>query len=109
MKTQDYPDAEARRDIGIADSAEHAEFDMPGWLDDAVTCVGRYAGTRRGETFLAEDARYWARLQGLPNPPEQRAWGAVIRRAHREGHIERVGYGPARSSNLSPKILWLAL
>lgn len=106
MQTRDYPDAEIRRDIGIGDSAAHAEFDMPGWLDDAVACVREYARTHAGLTYLAEDMRYWAKLGGLPEPPERRAWGAVIRIASKEGCIVRAGTAPARSSNLSPKVLW---
>lgn len=104
--TRDYPNAEATRDTGIHDSAEHAEHDIPGWQEDAVECARQYAAGRGGDTFLAEDVRYWARINGLPEPPEPRAWGAVIRAASKAGYIRRAGYGKARSSNLSPKVLW---
>lgn len=108
MKTPDYPNAEARRDNGIDDSAEHAEHDMPGWIDDAVLYARQFAVEHRHDKFLAEDLRYWATKQGLPQPPELRVWGAVIRAASKAGYIARVGYGSARSSNLSPKVLWAA-
>jgi hypothetical protein len=108
MKTPDYPDAEARRDTGIHDSAEHAEHEIPGWQDAAIECVRRYAEQYSGEPFLAEDARSWAARSGLPEPPEPRAWGAVMQATRRAGFIRRIGYAPARSSNLSPKVLWSA-
>ena len=58
----------------------------------------------RGDCFLAEEVRNFA--TGLDLPPDGRAWGVVFRSAAREGLIVKAGYAPAKSSNLSPKVLW---
>jgi hypothetical protein len=57
--------------------------------------------------LLAENVRNWA-SDKLPDPPDGRAWGAVMQRARRAGYIRKVGYREAQSSNLSPKVLWSA-
>jgi hypothetical protein len=107
MFAQSYPDAELRRDIGIRDSVEHADREISGWSDWAMWALLEYADNALG-TFLTEDVRAFARAGGLPDPPDGRAWGAVMRRAAKAGYIKSVGYRAARSSNLSPKVLWSA-
>lgn len=98
-------------DKGIASSAAHAERVKPGWLDEAVDKVIEYAtvAVRAGDVWTMEQARGWAYDNGLSNPPEQRAWGAVTRRLIRGGLIEQTGYAPAKSSNGSPKPTYLAI
>ncbi len=102
-----YPDAEARRDVGIRASVDHADREVIGWSDEAVALVRLFAVGHIGE-FLTENVREWAYASGLPLPPDGRAWGAVMRRAERFGYVRAVGYRAARSSNLSPKVLWAA-
>lgn len=92
----------ARRDDGIARAIEHAG---DRWKRLARGYLVEYlAGRRIGDDFLAEHVRDFA--AGLESPPDGRAWGHVMRAASREGLIRNVGYAPARSSNLSPKVLW---
>lgn len=55
---------------------------------------------------MGEDVCESAESNGFPAPPDKRAWGPVIMRAFKANVIKRVGYGPARSSNLSPKCIW---
>jgi len=107
-RTTAYPDAEVLRDLGIERSVEHADQVMDGWSDWALEAVRQYAGGHP-DPFLTEDVRDWAAKRGLPKPPDDRAWGAVMQRAKRAGYIDNVGYGSARSSNLSPKILWVSI
>jgi hypothetical protein len=102
MTQLDLDFVKTRRDDGIARAAEHSGDD---WQDAAFQCVASYARTHA--EFLTEDARLEARQ--LPPPPDGRAWGAVMQRARREKIIERIGYKPAKSSNLSPKPLWKSL
>lgn len=97
----------ARRDAGIQRAADHAEREAPGWGEGAVAFVQWYA--RHNREFLAEDVIESYIRVGLPEPPDGRAWGAVIRRAAKLGAIQKAGYRPARSSNLSPKVLWRSL
>ncbi len=94
-----------RRDTGIAAAVEHADRDIPDWSDQALTLVRFYAAASLRE-FMAEDVREWAYASGLPPPPDGRAWGAVMQRARWFGYIKPAGYRAARSSNMSPKVLW---
>ncbi len=100
------PNAERRRDTGIAAAVEHADREIAEWSDRAIGLVREFAlGSDR--PFLTEDVRHWVRLtHELPEPPDGRAWGAVMRRAKLAGYIIPAGYRAARSSNLSPKVLW---
>ena len=97
-------EARQRRDTGMRSSVEHADDVSPSWSDRALALVAQYA--QKHPEFMAEDAREYAHKSGLPVPPDGRAWGAVIQRAHRAGLIMAVGYAPSRSSNQSPKVLW---
>jgi hypothetical protein len=105
MTQLDLNFARARRDDGIARSAEHSGDD---WQDAAFQCVAAYAKTHA--EFLTEDARLEAyQSQGLEIPADDRCWGQVMRRACRLGIVKKDGYKPAKSSNLSPKPLWKSL
>lgn len=94
--------ARARRDDGIQRSGDHAgdrwKRSARGYLLEFLTV--------RPSPFLAEDVREFAEVRGLEAPPDGRAWGAVMRAAARDRLIDKVGYAPARSSNLSPKVQW---
>ncbi len=100
--------AAARRDTGMLNSVNHAEANSPGWQDEAAALLQQFVNGRRfaGRSFMAEDFVAWASQIGLEDPPDKRAFGAVIQRAARAGVIRKVGYAPAKSSNLSPKVQW---
>lgn len=105
MSQGDLFAARQRRDVGMQSSYQHAEQDVPEWGDLAYNYLLDYA--RRHGDFLIEDVR--ASAAGyVPEPPELRAWGAVINKAARRGLIRKVGYKLAKSSNCSPKCLWRA-
>lgn len=94
--------ARARRDDGIQRSGDHAgtawKRHATGYLKEFLVLKGK------GNTFLAEDVREFA--AALEDPPDGRAWGSVFQDAARKGLIVKAGYAPAKSSNLSPKVLW---
>lgn len=96
--------ARARRDDGIARAGEHAGH---AWKRGARGYLLEYVATHTGP-FLAEDVRGYAEARGFEIPPDGRAWGAVFRSAARDNVIRKVGYAPAKSSNLSPKVQWTA-
>lgn len=106
----DYAQARARADDGIQRAVTHADAVEPSWSDRALNALLWYAsatgGGERPGPFLIEDMRACAYLAGLPPPPDGRAWGAVVQRAARAGHIVQVGFERAKSSNCSPKCLW---
>lgn len=75
---------------GANRAADHAEAVHPEWKDQAFAMFKRYANDHA--SFMAEDVRVWAQQQGLPHPPDPRAWGQVAKRATREGIASISGY-----------------
>lgn len=101
--------AEARRDTGMALAEDKANRDAPFWSDRALLALEKYCLAHPGQKFLGEDVREWAERKRMVAAPENgRAWGAVFRKAAGMKIIRKVGYAPAKSSNLSPKCLWRA-
>lgn len=98
--------AEQRRDHGIQRAVDHAERESEGWTDFAVSLLRSFA-SRQSAPFLAEDFVEWATNGLIAYPADGRAFGGVFQRAAREGIIRKVGYAPARSSNLAPKCTWV--
>lgn len=96
--------ARARRDDGIERAYEHAGSR---WARLARGFLLEYLSIHR-ERFLAESVREFAEIRGLEDPPDGRAWGGVFRSAAHHNLIRSVGYAPAKSSNMSPKVLWEA-
>jgi hypothetical protein len=105
----DIAQAEAKRDTGMARAVDHADRVRADWSLCAAHALHYYCQEHRGEKFLAEDVRAWAEAKMLvSDPPTKRAWGAVIKHGAKMGVIRRVGYAPAKSSNMSPKCQWEA-
>lgn len=98
--------AALRRDLGVERTAARAERRLPGWLEIALGYLQAFAATR--QRFMTEELRAWAIAEGCPAPPNPKAWGAVMQAGRRRGIIRSIGYAPAASSNLSPKVLWAA-
>jgi hypothetical protein len=67
-------------------SAERADREIDDWTLKAVALI--------------------AESHGLPSPPDGRAWGHIAKRCQRDGTIISAGFGAAKSSNGSPKVLW---
>jgi hypothetical protein len=103
-----WQQAEARRDAGMELAVEKADRDREGWSGDALDCVEMFCKAHgAGHQFLTETVRLYAETFAIIEAPEnERAWGAVMRRAAKDGLIRKAGYAPAASSNLSPKVLW---
>jgi hypothetical protein len=95
-----------RRDTGIALSVEKADRQRSGWSKRAYIALLKYL-VKHKEPFLVESMREWAEQNNHIDAPENgRAWGSVVRHAFRQGVIGHAGYGLAKSSNLSPKVMW---
>jgi len=95
---------QARRDAGMAAAQAHADTDCPEWTDLAAAFLRDYAALVGG-AFLVEQARI-AALHRVPTPENLKAWGPAAVKAVRKGWIVKAGYGPASSSNGSPKTLF---
>lgn len=100
-------EAETKRDRGMARAVDHADREEPDWSLRAAHALHQYAQEHRGEKFLTEDVRAWAEAKMLvTEPPTAKAWGAVVKEGAKLGVIRKVGYAPAKSSNMSPKCQW---
>lgn len=98
--------AQARAELGMQRAAGAVEFDMPGWIEQAIEALRCAVSTQIG-CFTIEQMR--AVLEpGLPEVPELRAWGRVTQLAADRGYIESVPrtFIPAASSNACPKPAW---
>jgi hypothetical protein len=86
-------------------SAARADREIDDWTLKAVALFADFA-RKAPSSFLTEEARQYAESHGLPNPPDSRAWGHVAKRCQRDGLTVSAGFGSAKSSNGSPKVLW---
>lgn len=106
----DFSAAMEARDLGIQRSVDHANSVESEWSGQALGLLRAFvARLAPDETFLTEQFRAWAHAlpQGLPQPPDARAFGAVIQRAAKKHRIiERAGAAPAASSHCSLKPTW---
>jgi hypothetical protein len=95
-----HEEAAAKRDDGMQ------RVSRPDWLAEAADVFPLFLKVWPTPAFLAEDFVTWAVPRFLSEPHDRRAFGVVIMRAARAGLIRRRGYACAKTSNLSPKVLW---
>lgn len=104
------PTARELRDEGMERAIQHAEADVPGWKDRALDLVRRYAIAN--EQFICEDVRAFALAEGLPPPPDGRAWGSVMMRAAQANYVtktDRVACAKDPKVHMSPSTVWLGV
>jgi hypothetical protein len=86
-------------------SSDRADRELGDWSTKAHNFLMQFARLNQNP-FLVEEARAYAELCGLKAPPDGRAWGHIVQTARREQLLVSCGYGIAKSSNGSPKVLW---
>ena len=76
------------------------------WVGIALKAVINYA--RKNQYFTTEQVRN--ANPDLPEPPDKRAWGSVIRLAKKEGYVEPNGWIRAQSLTVHGMVvtLWLS-
>lgn len=99
--------AERNRDIGMQTAVDHADREQPKWSDLAYKYLKMYLRDNPVGEFLAEDVRKWVGDE-LPEPPSNRAWGAVIKRAADNGLIRFLKYAPTKNprAHRTPASVW---
>lgn len=100
--------AEANKERGMAMAEDRANRLVHGWSDAALEMLVSFLNTVGDKAFLAEEARKWASEHGLPDPPNDRAWGGVIRRASFMGLIKFSGYSKTTNprAHRTPAAKW---
>lgn len=94
--------AKAAGEAGMQRAADHAERVTPGWIDLAYSFViGRCRLKAKTDIFTAEDfVDAYTDDACFIQPPDERAFGAVTKRAIREGIIKVVdGEGRRRKGH----------
>lgn len=105
MKAPDNLDLFADRMDGMQRAVEHADRVEPEWSELALDFLGRFA-RQHPYPFLIEQVIAES-IGDVPQPPTTKAWGAIVRRASREGWLVKAGYADATATrNACPKILW---
>lgn len=84
MNTATPSQGELLGELGSRRALNHANRQAPKWGDKALQFLIRCPL----QTFSSEDVRKYAHKRGLPQPPDPRAWGAVIRKAVSTGLIQ---------------------
>lgn len=95
---------------GMARAVEHADRAEPSWSTQALTIFWNYAAAN--PEFMAEDVRTFAhKILDLPEPPDPRAWGAVVNNAVRRGIVVRDRYETIKipPSHARPMPVWRSL
>lgn len=87
--------AEAYRQDGMNRALMNTESKNPQWAAQALDILKRFIASH-SEPFMVEDVRAFAYKQGLQHPERDQAWGAIIRRACKNGLINKIGQGIAK-------------
>lgn len=103
----DFDAARQHRDAGMARAAEHAERVCDGWAEQAYAFLVTFA--KRTDLFISEDVSDASKAEGLPQPPTDRAWGSVYRRAIKAGVIVQDGSGRSRRRHCSICPRWRSM
>lgn len=100
------PTARELAEEGMNRAADHADQVEPRWSDRAYEMLEGYALAHF--EFMTEDVRVWAHEEGLPKPPDGRAWGAVTHRAIVAGLIRCDRYRKTRipPAHATPRPVW---
>jgi hypothetical protein len=102
---QDLFSASEKGHAAAKAAAARADREIDDWTKKAVALFAEYA-SKAPSPFLTEEARQYAESHGLSVPPDGRAWGHVAKNCQRAGVVISAGFGAAKSSNGSAKVLW---
>lgn len=99
------------RDEGIDRAVAHANKENPGWSDKVYDLfVNKFLLNTNGP-FLMEEFRSFCAQIDFDFPPDSRAFGAIPKRAKKEGLIKSVGTRPAKSkkSHMANYNIWIQI
>lgn len=106
-RLMDLFEAAAARDLGMLRASLNAENKHLGWNERAYAFLEMYA--RMHKDFISEDVSDASKEASFPQPPTDRAWGSVYRKAIRDGLIIQIGSGRSRRRHASICPRWGSL
>lgn len=107
MDLFELADALKAREAGMRIAADNAEVHHLGWNEQAYDFLCDYA--KGHQSFISEDVSDASKEAGFPQPPTDRAWGSVYRRAIKNDVIIHVGSGRSRRRHASICPRWGSL
>ncbi|MFC4219039.1 hypothetical protein [Flagellimonas marina] len=101
----DFDRAEMLRDKGIKQAVDHADSTIDNWSERAFNFMRNYLTTTK--EFMVEQVREASKGK-VPDPPSNRAWGAIVLRARKMGLVRRKGYGRTKNvrAHSTPATIW---
>ncbi len=99
--------ARQQADAGMTQAIDHAAEANPEWPIDAYHYLVGFA--QNHQFFISEDVSGQSKLDGLEQPPTDRAWGSIYRKAVKHGIIVQDGIGRSarRHASICPR--WRSL
>jgi hypothetical protein len=90
---------------------QHAEAISENWGAEACDYLEIFIRLHPGREFMAEEVREYAYKRGLPKPPSERSWGAVMARAKSAGIIRWCGNRQVtnRKAHSATASLWVGV
>lgn len=103
-----FDQAKVNANDGMNRAVLNAESHDPEWAAQAYDFLKAFLQCVGPNEFMAEEVRTMAAKTGFTQPPSNRAWGAVIQRASRDGIIEFVGYQKTKNpmAHCTPAGVW---
>lgn len=77
------------------------------WVGEAYRYLERYSAQH--PRFLIDDVRRAALEDGVTEPHDPRAWGAVTRMAVKAKLIQQDGYAAVKRAHMRPMPVWVSL
>jgi hypothetical protein len=104
----DNPSGAVLAEAGMTRAADHADRVEEKWSDRAYAILQAHAG--RHAIFTTEDVRSSAIKAHLPRPPDDRAWGAIMKRGLKARIITAGGFGTSANplSHCRPIRQWIS-
>jgi hypothetical protein len=96
---------EHNRDIGMQQALDNANRVEETWSEKAYSFLLSYI--KNNKTFMTEEVRIASEEYFAP-PPSNRAWGAIIVKAVKNGLISRIGYKSVTNpkAHCTPAAVW---
>lgn len=104
MEQLTIDDAIEQAESGMQRALEHADQEVRQWSDLAYTFL--IAFCQKHPSFISEDVSDASKEWGMVQPPTDRAWGSLYKRAKAAGIIEVDGTGRSRRRHASVCIRW---
>lgn len=92
---------------GMDQAVMTADSVIPIWSTRAYDFLVNYA--KYNYKFMSEDVRTASESE-IPTPPSNRAWGAVIVKAKKNGIIKHFGYGQVKNpiAHMANASVWIS-